>query len=132
MADLFETLKRLLVPYAKHFRVMYDDADHFELVEELPHYRTLFASVNRGRGGIGLCIYALKYFPELAFPPSLAAKQLKSYPTVIRLTAITAAQTRSLATVLAKAWKRIAAGRKTDPTKPYFALASRSTRRRGG
>lgn len=119
-ADLFATLRSLLVPYATHFEVTSDTADSYELWEDMPTARTLFASVQRGKKGVDLTPWALKYFKDITLPTSLVAKKMTSYPNTLRFESITAPQKAALAKALAAAWKQIAARRKLAPTSAYY------------
>jgi hypothetical protein len=118
--DAFTTIKKLLVPYAKHFTVFSDTDDTYDLEEELPHSRTMFGYVHRSRGGARLIFYPLNAFPELrAGLPQVLASKLKS-KYVLPFSTITAGQRAALAKLFQVAWARIAAQRELNPKRAYY------------
>jgi hypothetical protein len=117
--DAFTTIKKLLIPYAKHFTV-YADTDHsYDLEEDLPTSRTLFGNVYRTRAGTRLAFYPLHVFPELrAGLPQLLASKLKS-KYVLPFATVTAGERTALDNLFRIAWDRIVAQRRLNPKRAY-------------
>jgi hypothetical protein len=116
---MFLELKKLLVPYAKHFQVTTDAADAYGLDEELPHHRTQFAHVTTTRRGVKLFCYPVLVFKELRVPPLLVPKQLASARSVFAFEQLTPGQRSAVKALLSNAWTLIEARRAESPDRPY-------------
>jgi hypothetical protein len=118
--EAFRAIRRLLVPYAKHFAVWQDDAGTYDLEEDLPHARTMFGYAHASRDGARLVFYPLNVFEELraALPPVLASKLRSKY--VLSFATVTAADRAALAKLFAAAWALIAAQRELVPGRAYY------------
>ena len=118
--DAFITIKKLLVPYAKHFTVSTDSDDTYVLDEDLPHSRTMFGYLHRSRGGARLVFYPLQVFAELrdSLPPVLARK-LKS-KCILPFPTVTAADRAALTKLFRAGDQRVAAQRKLNPNRGYY------------
>jgi hypothetical protein len=118
--DAFTTIKKLLVPYAKHFTVFDDTADTYDLWEQLPTSRTMFAFARRSRDGARLSFYPLNVFPELrAGLPQVLASKLKSKYT-LPFSTVTAGERAAIAKLLQTGWERIAAQRRLNPKRAFY------------
>lgn len=120
MDALFDQVKGLVTPYARHFSVHEDTADIYDLEEELPHNRTQFAIVQKKPRDVRLYFYPLHVFPDLRdiLPPAVQAHIVSKY--VVKLTELPAPAKRALMQLIAAAWSRIAAIRTLDPKHPYY------------
>jgi hypothetical protein len=117
----FLTVRKLLAPYAKHFAVHADDADRYDLEEDLPHSRTMFAYASTSRGGgVRLVFFPLQVFPELRDQlPSVLATRLRS-KCVLPLPAITSTERAALRTLFRAGYARVAAQRAMNPARGYY------------
>jgi len=116
--SLFADLKKLLAPYAKHFKLFENTDTHYDLEEELPYYRTMFAVLYKRPREVRFYFYPLHVWPDLneLLPASLPVKG----KWIIKVATLGATEKKALATLIAESWRRIAAVRALDKTHPFY------------
>lgn len=116
----FAAIKALLVPYAPRLTVWDETETTYDLQEDLPHARTLFAFLNAARGGVRLYFYPLNVFPELrAELPAVLADRLVAKYQLRFPDGPTPDARDALVALFAAAWERIEVHRRIAPGHAY-------------